>query len=68
MSAELCLCGHERSAHYVYCNNGRDQGRCRECDPYRKNNVRSSLVVVTIGSEFWKQDQAADHEFRLNVN
>jgi hypothetical protein len=29
----VAACGHPRSSHYDYILNGRDQQRCRDCDP-----------------------------------
>ena len=62
----LCKCGHEKSEHYRYCNNGKDTPRCRKCDPNDWKNMAAVSVVIT-GSRHDQLDKAADHEFVESV-
>ncbi len=55
-----CQCGHDRERHYTYILNGREQWRCKWCDPFLGNGRGGNFVM---SDAMAKLDQAADHEF-----
>lgn len=68
MSEELCRCGHVREEHYTYIRNGRDQSRCKKCDPW--NGIRGKgegNFAIESGSRFEQADRAADHNFEASA-
>ncbi len=57
----LCKCGHDKALHYQYVLNGRDQWRCKWCDPFHLQRGKGGNFVVT--TEVAARDKMADHEF-----
>jgi hypothetical protein len=65
MSPEACaapLCGHPESDHYTYILNGRDQTRCRSCDPHTGKEI-PTLYAMESGTYEAAMYHAADHDF-----
>lgn len=60
--SRLCMtCGHDESDHYTYCLNGRDQQRCKKCDPFA--NRTEVNIEMQEGSETHRLYHFADHDF-----
>lgn len=57
------VCRHPESEHYIYVLNGRDQSRCRACDPLV--GLPPGNYVMDSDSYTAAMDRAADHRFEL---
>ena len=58
-----CVCGHAKAEHYEYVLNGRDQTRCRACDPHTGKRM-PVLYAMTEGTYEAAMFEAADHDFK----